>query len=296
MEHLETNRFEDFFEEVKYRTLKNSLYNYLLRKMAIEKIFKNQKPERVLEVGSGISPVMTRTSRMIYSDLSYTAIKILKQSLHGGGYVVADGAHLPFKSGSFSHTISSEVLEHLEDDQSALNEMARVMRPQGHLILTFPHCKFYFSNDDRFVEHYRRYDLADMTERLKLAGLKPLDIQKVLGPLEKVTMMVVVYCYERLQKFIEKKSEKGIGHKPLPFASGRAFLFKWANRIFMIFAWLDARMWPRRLSTVILINSIKSGKTVVCQPDSEEWISLQHPENQLKSETQSGSDGEYPKK
>ena len=79
MEHLETNRFEDFFEEAKYRTLKNSLYNYLLRKMAIEKIFKDQKPGRVLEIGSGISPVMTCSSPIIYSDLSYTAIKILKQ-------------------------------------------------------------------------------------------------------------------------------------------------------------------------------------------------------------------------
>jgi SAM-dependent methyltransferase len=267
MEHLETNRFEDFFEEAKYRTLKNSLYNYLLRKMAIEKIFKDQKPERVLEVGSGISPVMTRTSRMIYSDLSYTAIKILKQSLRGGVYVVADGAHLPFKSGCFSHTISSEVLEHLEDDQSALNEMARVMHPQGHLILTFPHRKFYFSNDDRFVEHHRRYDLADMTKRLNLAGLKPLDIQKVLGPLEKVTMMLAVFCYERLHKFIDSKNEKDTDAKALPFASGLAFLFKWANRIFMLFAWLDARMWPRRLSTVLLINSIKAGKTGMRPPE-----------------------------
>jgi SAM-dependent methyltransferase len=267
MEHLETNRFEDFFEEAKYRTLKNSLYNYLLRKMAIEKIFKDQKPERVLEVGSGISPVMTRTSRMVYSDLSYTAIKILKQSLRRGVYVAADGAHLPFISGSFSHIISSEVLEHLEDDQSALNEMARVMSPQGHLILTFPHRKFYFSNDDRFVEHHRRYDLVDMTKRLNMAGLKPLDIQKVLGPLEKVTMMLAVFCYERLHKFIDSKNEKDTDAKALPFASGLAFLFKWANRIFMLFAWLDARMWPRRLSTVLLINSIKAGKTGMRPPE-----------------------------
>jgi SAM-dependent methyltransferase len=261
MKHIETNRFDDFFKEAKYRTLKNCLYNYLLRKMAIKKIFKDQKPGRVLEIGSGISPVMTCSSPIIYSDLSYTAIKILKQSSHKGGYVVADGNHLPFKAGAFSHTISSEVLEHLEDDQSALNEMARVMHPQGQLILTFPHRKFYFSNDDRFVEHCRRYDLVDMTERLNLAGLKLLDTQKVLGPLEKVTMMVVVFCYERMQKFIENKKEKDMGPKPLPFASGLAFLFKWANRIFMIFAWLDARIWPRRLSTILLISAIKPGQT-----------------------------------
>ena len=146
MSHSNTNRFQDFFKEGRYILLKNYLYNYLLRKMAVEKHLQNPAPGLILEVGSGISPVMTRTARIIYTDLSHTAIKILKQSLHRGGYVVADGAYLPFKSGSFSHTISSEVLEHLQDDQQAINEISRVMRPQGHFVVTFPHLKFYFVN------------------------------------------------------------------------------------------------------------------------------------------------------
>ena len=254
-------RFQNLFEEKGYTVLKNYLYNYLLRKAAIEKVFKDQKPERILEIGSGISPVMTQTTHIIYTDLSHTAIKILKQSLRRGGYVVADGAYLPFKSGSFSHTISSEVLEHLEDDQSALNEMARVMHPLGYLILTFPHRKIYYSNDDRFVEHYRRYDLADMTERLALAGLRPVDIKKVLGPLEKATMMVVVFCYAMIQKFTKNKKENGIQKKPFPFIKGFTFLFKWVNRVYMTLAWLDARIWPRWFSTILLINSIKAEKT-----------------------------------
>jgi SAM-dependent methyltransferase len=253
-------RFQNLFEEEGYTVLKNYLYNYLLRKTMIEKILKNEKPERILEVGSGISPVMTRTSRIIYTDLSFTAIKTLKRSLGKGWYIVADGMHLPFKSGSFSHTISSEVLEHLQDDQSALNEMARVMRQEGHLIVTFPHRKFYFGNDDRFVDHYRRYELNDMIERLNLAGLEPISIQKVLGPLEKVTMSATVFCYDMMQRFNRDKKTKVIGKKPLTSMKGIVFLFKWANRIYMALAWLDARIWPRWLSTVLLINSIKTGK------------------------------------
>ena len=228
--------------------------------MVIEKNLKGEKHELILEVGSGISPVMTRTSRIVYSDLSFTAIKALKQSFGRGWYVVADGMHLPFKSGSFSHTIISEVLEHLKDDQKAINELARVMQIEGHLIVTFPHRKFYFGNDDRFVDHYRRYELDDMIERLNLAGLRPVNIQKVLGPLEKATMSAAVFCYEMLQQFIKDKKEKGIGKKPFPFPKGIAFLFKWANRIYMALAWMDARIWPRWFSTILLINSIKEGK------------------------------------
>ena len=260
MKHLRTNRFQDFFEETKYTALKNYLYNYLLRKMIIEKNLQGERPELILEVGSGISPVMTRTSHIIYSDFSFTAVKALKQSLGKGWYVVADGMHLPFRSGAFSHTISSEVLEHLKDDQQAINEIARVMRPEGHFVVTFPHRKFYFGNDDRFVDHYRRYELNDMIERLNLAGLEPVKIQKVLGPLEKATMSTVVFCYDMLQKFIKNKKEKGIRKKSFPFMKGITFLFKWANRMYMALAWLDARIWPRWFSTILLINSIKTEK------------------------------------
>jgi len=260
MEHLRTNRFQEFFEETKYSALKNYLYNYLLRKMTIEKNLQADGPELALEVGSGISPVMTRTSHIIYSDFSFTAVKALKQSLGKGWYVVADGMCLPFKSGVFSHTICSEVLEHLKDDRQAIKEISRVMQPEGHFITTFPHRQFYFGNDDRFVGHYRRYELNDMIDRLNQAGLAPVNIQKVLGPLEKATMSTVVFSYDMMQKFIKNRKEKGIQNKPLPFIKGITFLFKWANRMYMTLAWLDARIWPRRFSTILLINSIKATK------------------------------------
>lgn len=102
MKHPETNRFQSLFEEDKYVILKNYLYNYLLRKLAVEKNLLQERPELILEVGSGISPVMTRTNRIIYSDLSFRALQILKHAHGKGWYVVADGMRLPFKSGIFS--------------------------------------------------------------------------------------------------------------------------------------------------------------------------------------------------
>ena len=89
------NRFEDFFKEGKYVLLKNYLYNYLLRKRAIEKYLQQESTELILEVGSGISPVVTKLKGIVYSDLSYDAVKILKQTQKTGYYVVADGMHLP---------------------------------------------------------------------------------------------------------------------------------------------------------------------------------------------------------
>jgi ubiquinone/menaquinone biosynthesis C-methylase UbiE len=47
-------------------------------------------------------------------------------------YVVADAMNLPFEDHSFSHVISSEVLEHLKDDEKALMEIARVIKPRAY--------------------------------------------------------------------------------------------------------------------------------------------------------------------
>jgi SAM-dependent methyltransferase len=223
--------------------------------LAVENNLKNENTKLILEVGSGISPVMMKSRDIIYSDLSFSAIQFLKHSYGKGYYVVADGMNLPFKSGVFSHAISSEVLEHLADDRRAIKEIAKVMKQAGHFIVTFPHRKFYFAMDDRFVEHFRRYEVNDMLDRLTDAGFRPLIIQKVLGPLEKVTMCFAVLCFSIIQKF---QSGKGKIPRNLVIVNIFSSIFKWANLYYAILAWIDARIMPRALSTVLLINSILS--------------------------------------
>ena len=256
MKDTGSNRFECFFEEDKYTLLKNYLYNYILRKRAVENSLKYEKIDIILEVGSGISPVMTKTNNIIYTDLSFTAIKVLRHTHRKGLYVVTDCARLPFKSNVISHTICSEVLEHLPDDMGAIQELARVMKPKGYLIITFPHRKFYFSIDDRFVEHYRRYEILEMENKLKEYGLKPISIKKILGPLEKVTMCIAVICFSMMQKLRpqESKSEKTEKIQNNKLMKLISFLFKWTNLFYMWFVWLDAKIMPRNFSTVLLIK------------------------------------------
>lgn len=254
MARFRTNRFQDFFEDKKYVSLKNYLYNYLLRKGAIEKQLRNERYGTMLEIGSGISPVVTSKSNVIYSDVSLLALKTLKNTYGKGLCVVADSTQLPFKNKSFSCVICSEVLEHIENDRKALQEIARVIKPSGSFIITFPHRHFYFASDDRFVEHLRRYELSEMKDLLNGVELKPMLVQKVLGPIEKITMVMTIFCIKVLQGLQLKK----INPCNQSSVSGvLSTLFKWFNRFYAVIVWLDANIMPLKLSTVLLIKAEK---------------------------------------
>ncbi len=52
--------------------------------------------------------------------------------------VCGAGEHLPFESASIDLVFSHEVLEHVQDDQAAVTEMVRVLRPGGRVVLFCP--------------------------------------------------------------------------------------------------------------------------------------------------------------
>lgn len=53
--------------------------------------------------------------------------------------VLARATALPFKSGLFQSVLCSEVLEHVEDDVSAVGEISRVLAPEGNAVVTVPY-------------------------------------------------------------------------------------------------------------------------------------------------------------
>ena len=251
-------RFEEFFVQDSYIALKNYLYNYLERKRAINRALVGE-PELVLEVGCGLSPIITGRENVIYSELSFRALATLKELNSQGHYVAADGTRLPFASSSVSHVICSEVLEHVENDQAVIDELARVLKIGGLVYITVPHRKFYFAADDRYVHHFRRYEIDEMTLKLENAGLRLRRLKKVLGPLEKVTMFTVVMLFSAVQSISGAKPAPQ-GRGSLSGAAVRSVLrplFKWAHRGFALLARVDAWVMPRALATVMLFEAVK---------------------------------------
>ena len=110
--------------------------------------------ERLLDLGSGggrhAFEAMRRGARVTALDYSATDLKDVAAVAGGmidagevefgqwAGVVNGDALDLPFPDGAFDRVIVSEVLEHIWDDERALCEIARVVRPGGRVAATVP--------------------------------------------------------------------------------------------------------------------------------------------------------------
>jgi len=92
-----------------------------------------------------------------------------------GVTIVADTleGHLPgVMDKSRDALVLINVLEHIEDDDGALAQFHRVLKPGGHLVLFVPALSFLFSDLDALAKHYRRYHLKPMRRQVEAAGLE----------------------------------------------------------------------------------------------------------------------------
>lgn len=96
------------------------------------------------------------------------------------GALRGDATRLPFPDDTFDRVITSEVLEHIQDDVSAIAELVRVLRPGGSFACTVPSWwpeKINWKLSDEYHApkavggHVRIYSQTELTAKLRAAGL-----------------------------------------------------------------------------------------------------------------------------
>jgi len=98
-----------------------------------------------------------------------------------------DATQLPFSNGSFDRIIASEVLEHIHDDEGALQELFRVLKPGGRIAITIPAYlpeRICWALSDEYHApkevggHVRIYKKSELEAKMESNGLQPIDYHR----------------------------------------------------------------------------------------------------------------------
>jgi SAM-dependent methyltransferase len=121
-----------------------------------------------LEIAPGLRPRLPIADTQ-FVDISTPALDVLRK--RGATVMVAEISSLPFPDGAFDLVCALDIVEHVDDDDAALSEIARVARSGAHVLLSAPlHAARWTAFDD-FVGHRRRYEPEQLRDKLMHHGL-----------------------------------------------------------------------------------------------------------------------------
>ncbi len=133
----------------------------------------------MLEVGCGNGIVLEYLNRkgvnVQGADISMEGLRFCKKRANVSLYRL-DALNTPFPKESYDIIGTFDLLEHIEDDQSLLNEIYRICKKNGKIIITVPANNNLWSYFDVMSGHERRYAKKGLTLKLEKAGFK---IEKV---------------------------------------------------------------------------------------------------------------------
>lgn len=138
-------------------------------------------PGELLEIGCGrggfAARLARRARRVVAVEPDAQCFARAIENIGGDGTVLNIMSDALPSSWTFDTVCAFEVLEHIEDDRSALDEWIERLRPGGTLLLSMPAHAHRMSEFDIMVGHYRRYDPPELRTLLQEAGLVDVEIE-----------------------------------------------------------------------------------------------------------------------
>ena len=134
---------------------------------------------RVLEVGAGIAnmtPFLLPREYVVATDPDAAYLAVLEERMRNEESVAVRSLKLPNLSESWKDerldtAVLLNILEHVEEDQESLNNLARILTPGGRVVIFVPAVPALHGSLDIALSHFRRYSASQLTGMLEKAGL-----------------------------------------------------------------------------------------------------------------------------
>lgn len=169
-------------EEQLYRTfyeVEQKHWWFVARQRIVEDLIRRRiglaPGSSVLDVGCGTGAILAMLSKQFEAygtDTSPLAIELCgKRGLKNSFQCTLES--FPHPDLRFNLITLLDVIEHIDDDLTVLQQARDYLKPGGSVLLTVPAYQWLWSRHDDLNHHKRRYTKAGFAEVLDRAGLKP---------------------------------------------------------------------------------------------------------------------------
>lgn len=147
-----------------------------------------------LDFGCGTMPykhLFTNTKQYIGLDIETSGNPYDRQP-----DIVYDGKVIPLENQTIDNVFCAEVLEHVFNPNDVLQEINRILKPNGQLLLTCPFTIF----EHEAPYDYARYSSFGLAHLLKENGFEVVEFVKTGSYLSTVLQLIAVYIYFAIAK------------------------------------------------------------------------------------------------
>jgi len=107
---------------------------------------------------------------VIGADVVKEPLYRLAHNFPGVPLIRFDLLRCPLPDNSVDVMVMLNVLEHIEDDQKALQKAYNLLKPNGALVIEVPACPGLYSAYDAELRHFRRYSAKELYRKINAAG------------------------------------------------------------------------------------------------------------------------------
>jgi len=217
---------KDFYDKHKNFSLRTSTeydispgikckFDLLRANLNSKRIFEN-----AVDLGSSGNSILFFLDNILQKNFYDIADLPLKQykNINSCHPLCGDLVKLPYRDKSFNLLTALDVLEHIKDDEIAVSEISRILKKNAIIVITVPHRMKFYTNQDRLIGHYRRYEISGIISLFEKYNLKNIKIFGVYGQLMKIA---------DIQSTNPKKTEQSLINLRIKYERNVAFRQVW---------------------------------------------------------------------
>ena len=137
----------------------------------------------ILDVGCGARPTYAREiaamGKQVHGlDFTFNFLRLAQPMAGDMRLAQADATRMPYRDSAFDAAICSETAEHIPDDRAVVQEIARVLKPDGVLFFTVPN----LWNADRIIKMVKAGDFTVRLVDHHIREYSPRQVSRLLSP------------------------------------------------------------------------------------------------------------------